>query len=123
MAEGFLRKFAGDAANVFSAGIEADGLNPKAVEVMKEDDVDISRQTSNKVDEYSQTEFDFVITVCDNARENCPIFPGKTQQFHEAFEDPAKATGTEAEMLDKFRKVRDEIREFCKSFVTHYLPA
>lgn len=117
MAEGYLKLFAGDKAKVYSAGIETHSVNPKAVQVMKEDGIDISHHTSNNVNEYSDIDFDFVITVCDNAKEHCPFFPSKAKKFHENFPDPAKATGTEEEVLLQFRKVRDMIKAYSKTFV------
>jgi len=121
MAEGYLRYFAADKAQVFSAGIETHGVNSKAVKVMLEDGVDISKQTSNHVDEYSHIDFDFVITVCDNAKERCPYFPAKAKQLHQNFPDPAKATGTEAVVMNEFRRVRDLIKAYCRDFVTQNL--
>lgn len=110
IAEGYLRHFAGDAAEVYSAGIETHGVNPRAIQTMKEDGLDISGHTSNHVDEYTGIDFDFVITVCDNARENCPYFPTNAQKFHHNFPDPAKAKGSEAEIMKQFRQVREEIK-------------
>ena len=121
MAEGYLRKFGNNKIEVYSAGIEMHGVNPRAIQVMKEDGVDISRHTSNHVNEYQAIPFDVVITVCDNARENCPYFPGKVQRFHYDFPDPAKATGTEEEIMNSFRKTRDMIRDYCSDFVTRSL--
>jgi arsenate reductase len=120
MAEGYLRQFAGAQAQVFSAGIEAHGLNPRAVAAMKEDGLDISHHTSNLVSEYDGKKFDYVITVCDNAREQCPYLPG-VRQFHQDFPDPAKATGTEQEIAESFRKVRDQIKAYAMSFVENHL--
>ncbi len=117
IAEGYLKHFAKNRAEVYSAGIEAHGLNPKAVQVMKEDGIDISNQTSNKVDEYKRIDFDFVITVCDNANERCPVFPSNAIKFHQDFPDPAKAKGTEEDIMDQFRKVRDMIKEYSRSFI------
>lgn len=117
MAEGYLKKFAGDAAEIYSAGVETHGLNPKAIEAMKRDGIDISKHTSNNVDEYSKVDFDFVITVCDSAKERCPFFPSKAKRLHSNFPDPAKATGTEAEIEKEFDRVRDLIRVYCKKFV------
>ncbi|MBW7871454.1 MAG: arsenate reductase ArsC [Flavobacteriia bacterium] len=116
MAEGYLRYFAAEKADVFSAGIEAHGVNPKAVQTMKEDGIDISNHTSNNLDEYRNLVFDFVITVCDNAKEQCPYFPNDAKKFHHNFPDPAKATGTEVEINEQFRKVRIQIKEYCKDF-------
>jgi len=121
MAEGYLKKFAGSRAIVYSAGVEVHGLNPKAVAVMGEDGVDISGQTSNHVGEYSDIVFDYVITVCDHARERCPWFPGPTRNFHHDFPDPARAAGSPQEVMMAFRQVRDLIREFAMKFVQEYL--
>src|ERR1700750_819129 len=117
IAEGYLRLFAGDKAEVYSAGVETHGVNPKAVEVMKEDGIDISHHTSNNVNEYRNIDFDFVITVCDNAKERCPVFPSKAKQFHYNFPDPAKATGTREEVMRQFRKVRDMIKLYSQNFI------
>jgi arsenate reductase len=121
MAEGYLKHYAGSKAEVCSAGIEAHGVNPVAVTVMKEDGLDISGQTSNKIDEYNHLTFDYVITVCDNARENCPYFPAQVKKLHHNFPDPAKATGTEEEIIAQFRLVRDMIKSYIKEFVSAYL--
>lgn len=121
IAHGYLRHFAGGKANIYSAGVETHGLNPKAVEVMKEDGIDISHHTSNNVDEYISIPFDWVITVCDNANERCPYFPGKTQRIHKNFADPAKATGAPHEVMNEFRRVRDEIKAFAEVFVKQNL--
>ena len=117
IAEGYLRYFAGGRANVYSAGIETHGVNPKAVAVMKEDGIDISAHTSNHIDEYRSIPFDMVITVCDNAKENCPYFPSSAQKFHHNFPDPAKATGSDTEIMEQFRTVRMLVRDYCKQFV------
>jgi arsenate reductase len=121
IAEGYLRHFAGDKAKIYSAGIETHGVNPKAVQVMAEDHIDISKHTSNNVDEYIGIPFDHIITVCDNANENCPYFPGTAQRFHHNFPDPAKAKGTPEEVMDEFRRVRDMIKVYSKDFVTQNL--
>lgn len=121
MAEGWLRYFAGENAEVFSAGIQAQGLNPTAVEVMKEAGVDISNHTSKRVDELGEVEFDTVITVCDNALEQCPYFPARVQQFHHDFVDPAKATGKAEEIMQVFRTVRDQIKVYCQAFAINHL--
>ena len=84
---------------------------------MKEDGIDISKHTSNNVNEYTNIEFDYVITVCDNAKENCPYFPAKIKMFHQNFPDPAKTQGTELEVVNEFRRVREMIKEFSKNFV------
>jgi arsenate reductase (thioredoxin) len=117
IAEGYLRHFSGNLAEVYSAGIETHGLNPKAVAIMKEDGIDISGHTSNHIDDYRDLDFDFVITVCDNANENCPFFPTKAKKFHHNFPDPAKAAGTEEAILAAFREVREMIKEYSKVFV------
>lgn len=117
IAEGYLKLFAKGKAEVFSAGIETHGVNPRAVQTMKEDGVDISDHTSNNVNEYSNIEFDFVITVCDNAKENCPYFPSNAERFHFNFPDPAKAQGNEEEVANEFRKVREMIKKYCQKFI------
>lgn len=116
MAHGYLQYFAGEKAQVYSAGVETHGVNPRAIKVMAEDGIDISRHTSNHVDEYAKIDFDVVITVCDNARERCPVFPTRAVKLHYNFPDPAKAIGTEEEILNEFRKVRDMIKEYCMEF-------
>ncbi len=117
IAEGYLRYFVGDKADVYSAGVETHGVNPKAIETMKEDGIDIFDHTSNNIDEYRNISFDFVITVCDNAKERCPHFPTNAKKFHHNFSDPAKATGTNEEIREQFRKVREEIKQYCKNFI------
>lgn len=117
LAEGYLRHFAGSAAEVYSAGVETHGVNPRAIAIMKEDGIDISDHTSNNVSEYTDIPFDFVITVCDNAKERCPFFPGTARKFHFNFPDPAKATGTEVEIMHRFREVREEIKEYIRNFI------
>ncbi len=121
IAEGYLRHYAGNKAEVFSAGVEVHGVNPMAIATMKEDGIDISNQTSNHIDDYKDIDFDFVITVCDNARERCPHFSGHAAKFHQNFPDPAKAKGTEDEILDKFRIVRMMIQEYCRKFIADNL--
>lgn len=116
IAEGYLRYFLGNKAEIYSAGIETHGVNPRAIAIMKEDGIDISNHTSNHVDEYQNIDFDVVLTVCDNAKESCPIFPTKAQKLHQNFPDPAKATGTEEEIRQEFRAVRQTIKEYCYSF-------
>jgi len=121
IAEGYLRHFAGDKARIYSAGIETHGVNPKAIQVMAEDGIDISRHTSNNVDEYMDVTFDYVITVCDNAKENCPYFPTNAQRFHYNFPDPAKATGSADEIMDEFRRVREMIKKYSADFINEHL--
>ena len=103
---------------VKSAGIEAHGLNPRAVEVMKEVGIDISDYTSNTIEEYSNEAFDYVLTVCDNAKERCPFFPAKSKLIHQNFPDPAAAKGTENEILGAFRSTRDQIESYCRQFIS-----
>jgi len=117
LAEGYLRHFHGTVASIYSAGIETHGVNPRAITVMAEDGIDISMHTSNHVDEYLHIPFDLVLTVCDHASEQCPIFPGAVKRIHHNFPDPAKARGTEEEFMNAFRSARDEIRSFCKTLI------
>jgi arsenate reductase len=121
IAEGYLRKIGGDKAEVYSAGVEIHGVNPLAIETMKEDGVDISSQTSNNMNEYLNLDFNFVITVCDDAKERCPFFPTTAKKFHQNFPDPAKATGSEGEIKAQFRQVRQQIKDYCLQFVTDNL--
>ncbi len=121
IAEGYLQYFAGSKAQVYSAGVETHGVNPRAISIMKEDGIDISHHTSNNVNEYRDVDFDFVITVCDNAKERCPYFPSLAQKFHFNFPDPAKATGTEEEILQEFRRVREMIKKYSKEFAEAHL--
>ncbi len=121
IAHGYLRHFAGDKAAVYSAGVETHGVNPRAIQIMKDDGIDISNHTSNNVDEYIGIDFDYVITVCDNAKERCPVFPSKAEKIHYNFPDPAKATGSEEEIMKEFCRVRDMVKEFCEGFVKEYL--
>jgi arsenate reductase (thioredoxin) len=121
IAEGYLKHFAGDKAEIWSAGVETHGVNPRAVAIMKEDGIDISHQTSNNINEYRDIDFDYVITVCDNARERCPYFPSKAEKFHYNFPDPAKATGSEEEIMGKFREVRQMIKDYSREFVENHL--
>ncbi|WP_210516626.1 arsenate reductase ArsC [Hymenobacter terricola] len=117
---GYLAQQLGDRAVVYSAGIETHGLNPRAVRVMAEDGVDIAHHTSNNVDEYARVPFDYVLTVCDHANEVCPVFPSSAQRLHHNFPDPAKATGTEEEIMDQFRDVRDQVKAYAHDFVHAY---
>lgn len=121
IAEAYIRYFSKNKAEVFSAGIEIHGVNPRAIASMKEDDIDISNHSSNAIDEYRNTAFDFVITVCDNANERCPYFPSTAKKFHYNFPDPAKAIGTELEIMNEFRRVREAIKVYCKNFVEESL--
>ncbi|MSR81717.1 MAG: arsenate reductase ArsC [Candidatus Latescibacteria bacterium] len=118
MAEGFARQLQGDLFEVYSAGLEAHGLNPNAVKVMAEAGVDISGQRSQQVGEVQGISFDYVVTVCGHADEHCPVFPGPTQVIHVGFDDPpklARNAGSEEEALGHYRRVRDEIRQFILS--------
>lgn len=117
IAEGYLRHYAGEKANVYSAGVETHGVNPRAISIMNEVGIDISNHTSNHIDEYANIDFDLIITVCDNAKERCPYFPSKAERCHHNFPDPAKAVGEEEEIMNEFRKVRNLIKDFCKDYV------
>ena len=117
MAEGLLRHLAADRFDVASAGVAPGHVRPEAIEVMRELGIDISSHHSKSVDEFLGQEFDYVITVCDNANEQCPVFPGQTKRIHWSFEDPAAAQGDEATRLRVFRRVRDEISERLEEFI------
>ncbi|MCK8490213.1 arsenate reductase ArsC [Spirosoma sp. RP8] len=119
MAEGYLQTFAGDRAEVFSAGVAPHGVNPLAIQVMAEDGIDISHHTSNHVDEYTDQPFDYVITVCDNAREQCPYFPSSAEKIHHSFPDPGHQPGIDA--LTSFRQVRDQIKAYSQELVENRL--
>ncbi|NER09658.1 protein tyrosine phosphatase [Muriicola jejuensis] len=118
MAHGYLKAFLGDRAVVYSAGIETHGLNPGAVAIMQEDGIDISTHTSNHVDEYTGVPWDYILTVCDHAQENCPFIPApNARRLHHNFFDPSKVRGSEEERHTAFLKARNEIREYCREFV------
>ena len=117
MAEGLLRSDAGDSFEVFSAGTRPSLVRPEAIEAMREAGVDISGHRSKSVAEFVGQQFDYVITVCDNAREQCPVFPAETRRIHWSFDDPAAAEGDEATRLAEFRRVRDLIRERLAGFI------
>ena len=117
IAHGYLQHFAGDQAEIYSAGVETHVVNPKAIAIMKDDGIDISNHTSNNVLEYQAIDFDYVITVCDNAKERCPYFPTKAQKFHYNFPDPAKAIGSDDEIKIEFERVRNMIKKYCAEFV------
>ena len=121
IAEGYLRKFAADKVEIYSAGVETHGVNPRAIETMKEDNIDISKYTSNNIEEYRNIDLDFVITVCDKAKERCPFFPTKAKKLHQNFPDPTKAIGTDEEIKEQFRQVRKQIKDYCKKFVADNL--
>jgi arsenate reductase len=114
IAEGYLRYFHNDVANIYSAGVETHGVNPRAIETMLADGIDISAHTSNHVDEYLEINFDLILTVCDHASERCPFFPSTAKRVHHNFPDPAKATGSEQEIQEAFAAVREEIKSFCQ---------
>ncbi|MDO7854750.1 arsenate reductase ArsC [Hymenobacter convexus] len=114
---GYLAEALGGRAAVYSAGVEVHGLNPRAVRVMAEDGVDIAGHTSNHVDEYADVPFDYVVTVCDHANEVCPVFPSTAKKLHHNFPDPAKATGSEEEVMAQFRRVRDQVKAYAQDFV------
>jgi len=121
MAEGYLRHFANGEAEIYSAGVEMHGLNQDAVSIMREDGIDIAHHTSNLVDEYAHLDFDFIITVCDNANERCPFFPGKAQRFHQNFCDPSKVTGSPERQHATFVKTRDAIKAYSQEFIAAHL--
>ena len=121
IAEGYLRHFAKEKARIYSAGIETHGLNPQAVETMMEDGIDISNHTSNHIDEYANIDFDLVITVCDNAHENCPYFPSRAIKIHHNFPDPSKYIGNDADKKSEFRRVREMIKSYSKEVVSKFL--
>jgi arsenate reductase (thioredoxin) len=117
MAEGLLRHDAGDRFEAFSAGTHPSQVRPEAIQVMKEIGIDISGHRSKSVDEFAGRAFDYVLTVCDNASQNCPVFPGPGIRLHRSFEDPAAVHGDEEQRLAAFRKVRDEIRVYLPTML------
>ncbi len=121
IAHGFLASMTAGKALVYSAGVETHGVNPKAIATMKEIGINISHHTSNNITEYFGIDFDYVITVCDNAKERCPYFPTKAVKLHYNFPDPAKAIGTEDEINEQFRAVRSLIKDYCEKFVEEYI--
>jgi arsenate reductase len=121
MAEGLLRHLAPERVEVFSAGTAPRGLNPLAVQVMTEIEIDIAHQRSKSVDEYVDKEFDYVITLCDEANEACPTFPFAKQRLHWSFKDPARVTGSNEKRLQAFRRIRDEIRAALQDFIASAL--
>ena len=116
MAEGLLRHDAGDRFDVFSAGTAPSKVRPEAISVMRELDIDITGHRSKSVSEFDGQPFDYVLTVCDNARESCPIFPSQAKLIHRSFEDPAAVQGSEEARLAAFRRVRDELRDYLRTF-------
>lgn len=121
IAHGYLQHVAGNRAAVYSAGVNPKGVNPLAVQVMAEDSIDISQHTSNHADEYVHIPFDYVLTVCDNAREQCPFFPAVGEQIHRSFPDPGHTPGEDE--LTSFRRVRDMIKTYSRDFIETRLPA
>jgi arsenate reductase (thioredoxin) len=117
MAEGLLREMAGDHVEVASAGVSPTQVRPEAIAAMREIGIDISGYQSKSVDEFVNQNFDYVITVCDNANEQCPVFPGQVKRIHWSFDDPAAARGDDEARLSVFRRVRDEIRDQLRLFV------
>jgi len=115
IAEGWARHLKENIIDAYSAGIRPIGVSSKAIKVMAEAGVDISAQQSQHLDEFSEIDFDYVITLCDNAAENCPVFPGQAKVFHKPFEDPYFASGSEEEIMETFRQVRDDIRKFIEA--------
>ena len=118
MAEGLLRHDAGERFEVHSAGTRPSSVRPEAIAVMRELGIDISGQRTKHVDEFDGQPFDYVITVCDNARESCPMLPGAAKRMHHSFDDPASLTGSEEERLAIFRRVRDELRAYLGQIAT-----
>jgi len=120
MADGFLSQFArleNKDIEIYSAGVETHGVNPLAIKVMSEKGVDISSNTSDLVDDYLNSGITHLISVCDHAIESCPVFPEKVNHTHHTFTDPAKAIGSEEEILNSFRKTRNEIEIFCSNYI------
>ena len=122
MAEGLLRSFGGDGFEVFSAGTKPSIVRPEAIAVMSELGIDLSGQRSKHVREFEGQAFDYVITVCDDANESCPVFPGNTQRIHWSFPDPAAIEGSETERLAAFRRVRDALAEVFRDFANRIAP-
>jgi arsenate reductase len=121
IAEGYLKHFTRGKVNIYSAGTEKSHVNLRAIASMQRDGIDISQHTSNDVSEYKDIPFDYVITVCDEAKESCPVFPGEGKKFHHGFKDPAKMTGSQEKINSEFDRVRGEIKSFCKEFAAKHL--
>jgi arsenate reductase (thioredoxin) len=121
IAHAYLEFYGGSQVKIYSAGMETHGVNPRAIETMLEDGIDISTYTSNNVNEYFDIPFDYVITVCDNAKERCPYFPTKAVKLHHNFPDPAKAVGSELEIMEQFKSVREMVKKYCKNFIINNL--
>jgi len=121
MAHGYLQKMIGKEHNIYSAGIETHGINPGAAATMAKDGIDITGHTSNNVTEYEGIDWDFIITVCDHAYENCPFIAApNAKRLHHNFYDPSKFLGNEEETIQAFAKARDEIKTYCSKFVADY---
>ncbi|KAA9339900.1 arsenate reductase ArsC [Hymenobacter busanensis] len=122
MLHGYLARELAGRAQVYSAGVETHGLNPRAVQVMREDGVDIGHHRSTHVDEYADVPFAYLISVCDHARETCPVLPGlaHARRLHRSFADPARATGSEEQVLHAFRQVRDAIKAYARHVAASY---
>lgn len=120
IAEAYLKHFLGDKANIYSAGVETHGVNPRAIKTMKAVGIDMDEHTSNHIDEYSALKFDTVITVCDHAKERCPVLPSAVKHLHYNFPDPAKASGTEAEIMQAFDATRDQIKTYLEAFALEF---
>ncbi|MCX7919285.1 MAG: arsenate reductase ArsC [bacterium] len=124
MAEGILRAVYSDRYEVYSAGTEPTAVNPYAIKVMAELGIDISNHRAKSIDEFRECQFDYVVTVCDSAKETCPYFPGAGKKLHQSFDDPSKFQGTEDEILAGFRRVRDEIKAWIeKTFIATETPS
>jgi arsenate reductase len=120
---GYLQQLLSERATVYSAGVETHGLNPRAVQVMAEDGVDIAPHTSNHVDEYAAVPFDYVLTVCDHAQEVCPVFPSSAKKLHHNFPDPARAIGSKEAIMQQFRAVRNEVKAYAQAFIQEHFAA
>ena len=121
IAHGYLKHIGADKVEVYSAGVETHGVNPKTIATMHEDGVDISNHTSNNILEYQHIEFNYVITVCDNAKERCPYFPGNAIKLHHNFPDPTKVSGTDDEIKTEFKRVREMIKIYCMNFFQEHI--
>ena len=121
MMHGYLQQFGKSFVEIYSAGIEVHGVNSLAIKYMKEDGIDISNHISNHVDEYMSIDFDYIITVCDHAKEHCPYFPSNAKHIHQNFFDPTKFSGSEVEIRNAFLKTRNEIKEFAKCFLNELI--
>ena len=118
MAHGYLELYANSRFKIYSAGVEVHGVNPTAIEIMKEDNIDISNYSSNHIDEYLSIDFDYIITVCDHAKESCPLFDLKDAiKIHKNFSDPSKTDSKSDLFLENFRAVREDIKKYCIDFI------